>query len=121
MLRQRGSGGAPTLHFLPSMTKWHSSAMLTARRSLPGSALGASRAGHLSAEMPGPTDLGPDGHALTVPVAEHVVDTTAAGDSFNAGYLAAAAAGRSSIKAMESGHALALKVIGRRGAIVDID
>ena len=56
-----------------------------------------------------------------MPVAENVVDTTAAGDSFNAGYLAATATGRSSIKAMEAGHALALKVIGKRGAIVDID
>ena len=68
----------------------------------------------------GPMDLGPEGHALSVPVAENVVDTTAAGDSFNAGYLAAASAGRSSIKAMEAGHALALKVIGKRGAIVDV-
>ncbi len=68
----------------------------------------------------GPMDLGPEGHALSVPVAENVVDTTAAGDSFNAGYLAATAAGRSSIKAMEAGHALALKVIGKRGAIVDV-
>ncbi len=69
----------------------------------------------------GPVDLGPEGHALNVPVAENVVDTTAAGDSFNAGYLAATATGRSSIKAMEAGHAIALKVIGKRGAIVDID
>ncbi len=68
----------------------------------------------------GPVDLGPDGHALSVPVAENVVDTTAAGDSFNAGYIAATAAGRSSTKAMEAGHALALKVIGKRGAIVDV-
>lgn len=69
----------------------------------------------------GPVDLEPDGHAFAVPIAEHVVDTTAAGDSFNAGYLAATATGRSSITAMEAGHALALKVIGKRGAIVDID
>ena len=69
----------------------------------------------------GPMDLGSEGHALNVPVARNVVDTTAAGDSFNAGYLAATATGRSSIQAMEAGHALALKVIGKRGAIVDID
>ena len=68
----------------------------------------------------GPMDLGPEGHALTVPIAKNVVDTTAAGDSFNAGYLAATAIGQSSIKAMEAGHALALKVIGKRGAIVDV-
>ncbi|MXW86427.1 MAG: sugar kinase [Boseongicola sp. SB0667_bin_21] len=69
----------------------------------------------------GPVDLGPDGRALNVPIAENVVDTTAAGDGFNAGYVAATATGRSSIQAMEAGHALALKVIGKRGAIVDID
>ena len=68
----------------------------------------------------GPMDLGPEGHALNVPIAENVVDTTAAGDSFNAGYLAATATGCSSITAMEAGHALALEVIGKRGAIVDV-
>ena len=81
-----------------------------------GVSRGALKRGHA-----GPMDLGPEGHALKVPIAENVVDTTAAGDSFNAGYLAAAATGCSSIKAMEAGHALALKVIGKRGAIVDID
>ena len=69
----------------------------------------------------GPVDLGPEGHALYVPMAKNVVDTTAAGDSFNAGYLAATATGHSARKSMEAGHALALKVIGKRGAIVDID
>ncbi|MXY34675.1 MAG: sugar kinase [Boseongicola sp. SB0676_bin_33] len=69
----------------------------------------------------GPTDLGPEGHALNVPVAENVLDTTAAGDSFNAGYLAATATGHSAREAMKAGHSLALKVIGKRGAIVDID
>ena len=81
-----------------------------------GISRGALKRGHA-----GPMDLDPEGHALNVPAAENVVDTTAAGDSFNAGYLAATATGRSSIKAMEAGHALALKVIGQRGAIVDID
>ncbi len=67
----------------------------------------------------GPADLGPQGRALDAGTARKVVDTTAAGDSFNAGYLAATAAGRPSVEAMEAGHALALKVIGKRGAIVD--
>ena len=91
------------------------SAEVTARLRSWGISRGALKRG-----AAGPVDLGPEGHALSVPVAENVVDTTAAGDSFNAGYLAATAAGRSSIKAMEAGHALALKVIGKRGAIVDV-
>ena len=76
--------------------------------------------GALKCGNAGPVDLGPEGHALNVPAAENVVDTTAAGDSFNAGYLAATTAGRSSIRAMKAGHVLALKVIGKRGAIVDV-
>ena len=47
-----------------------------------------------------------------------IVDTTAAGDSFNAGFLAARIAGHSLERAIQSGAALAAKVIGRRGALV---
>lgn len=50
--------------------------------------------------------------------APSVVDTTAAGDSFNAGYLAARIRGASPIDAARSGHALAAQVIGHRGAII---
>ncbi|HEX5599420.1 MAG TPA: sugar kinase [Hyphomicrobiaceae bacterium] len=47
-----------------------------------------------------------------------VVDTTAAGDSFNAGYLAARRAGASSVDAARQGNRLASIVIQHRGAIV---
>ena len=46
------------------------------------------------------------------------VDTTAAGDSFNAGYLAARLKGSTKIDACYAGHALAGKVIQHRGAII---
>ncbi|GAB3398966.1 sugar kinase [Schumannella luteola] len=46
------------------------------------------------------------------------VDTTGAGDAFDAGYLAARLAGRSGLDAARSGQALAGLVIRHRGAIV---
>jgi 2-dehydro-3-deoxygluconokinase len=46
------------------------------------------------------------------------LDTTAAGDSFNAAYLAARLAGRSPGEAVMAGHRLAAIVISERGAIV---
>ena len=47
-----------------------------------------------------------------------VVDTTAAGDSFAAGYLAARQAGRSPVEAARIGHRLAGAVVRARGAII---
>ncbi len=47
-----------------------------------------------------------------------VVDTTAAGDSFGAGYLAARLAGRSPDEAARAGHQLAAVVIQHAGAII---
>lgn len=50
--------------------------------------------------------------------ADKVVDTTAAGDSFNGAFLAEFLAGKSLGEAMLAGHNRAAKVIGIRGAIV---
>ena len=49
-----------------------------------------------------------------------VVDTTAAGDSFNAGYLASRVQGADPDKAAVSGHNLASTVIQHRGAIIPL-
>ena len=49
--------------------------------------------------------------------AAKVIDTTAAGDSFNGGYLAAFLAGRSEQECLQAGHDCASYVVGVRGAI----
>ena len=49
-----------------------------------------------------------------------VVDTTAAGDAFNAAYLAARIRGLNPIEAAHQGHTLAGKVIEHRGAIMPV-
>lgn len=48
----------------------------------------------------------------------NVVDTTAAGDSFGAAYLAARLAGRSPVEAARAGHRLAATVVQHRGAVI---
>ena len=53
--------------------------------------------------------------------APKVVDTTAAGDSFNAGFLAAHLSGAPIDAAMRAGHDLAAKVVSHRGAIIPRD
>ena len=49
-----------------------------------------------------------------------VIDTTAAGDSFNAGFIAAMMQGKSSTEAAKSGHTLAASVIQHQGAIIPV-
>ena len=64
-----------------------------------------------------------DGEAqtiATVPV-ETVVDSTAAGDSFNAGYLAGRLVGVSLADAARLGHQLAAQVVRYRGAVIPMD
>lgn len=63
--------------------------------------------------------VGLDGVPLSGVETVTAVDTTAAGDSFNAGFLGAVLAGQDVQAAMRSGHDLACKVVQQRGAIVE--
>lgn len=67
-----------------------------------------------------PCIISAEGRRITVPACKvkKVVDTTAAGDSFNAAYLAARLQGFSSQQAAICGHQLAAKVIQEHGAII---
>ena len=66
----------------------------------------------------GAVPIPPDAEAPPFAPLERVVDSTAAGDSFDGAFLAARLAGRSTTDAIAAGHALAREVVGRRGAIV---
>jgi 2-dehydro-3-deoxygluconokinase len=81
-------------------------------------ALGIEAAVKLGAD--GCVALATDGRRERVPVPAPVtpVDTTAAGDAFNAGYLAARLAGRPQLAAARAGHIVAAAVIRHRGAII---
>ncbi|WP_236791310.1 sugar kinase [Amycolatopsis sp. GM8] len=59
-----------------------------------------------------------DGTAVPAEPVESTVDTTAAGDAFNAGYLAARLGGADPAEAARAGHAIAAKVIAQPGAII---
>lgn len=59
----------------------------------------------------------PDGSIIAPPATLAPVDTSGAGDAFNAGYLAARLDGASCAEAAREGHALAGWTIMRRGAI----
>lgn len=58
---------------------------------------------------------------VELPAPVEAIDTTAAGDSFNAGYLAARLGGRTTQEAALAGHVLAGVVVAHRGAIVPIE
>ncbi|MEM9601318.1 MAG: sugar kinase [Pseudomonadota bacterium] len=78
--------------------------------------------GALKRGAAGPCDLDPCGDPTAVHAeAPRVVDTTAAGDSFNAGWLAAHAVGAPASTCLAAGHALARQVVQARGAVVPTD
>jgi 2-dehydro-3-deoxygluconokinase len=76
------------------------------------------RRGAVKRGAEGPLPIGWEGPLPEFPPAARVVDTTAAGDSFNGGYLAALLTGAEPPAYLRAGHDLAAKVIGYPGAIV---
>lgn len=82
--------------------------------------MGSGCQGALKRGAEGPVSLGSDVQQA-YEAAPAVVDTTAAGDSFNGGYLAALLTGASQAEALKSGHDCAAHVVQYRGAIVPFD
>jgi 2-dehydro-3-deoxygluconokinase len=80
-------------------------------------ALGVRR-GALKRGAAGPLAIGWDGAPPAFRAVARPRDTTAAGDSFNGGFLAALLAGGGPAACMAAGHALAARVVRHRGAIV---
>ena len=60
-------------------------------------------------------------HEVPTERIERVVDTTAAGDSFAAGYLARRLAGADPVDATRYGNRLAARVVQHRGALIPRD
>ena len=74
--------------------------------------------GYLKCGTDGPIEIATGRPLRDLPPPARVVDSTAAGDSFNGGFLGAVILGDDDEAAARSGHALAAHVVGHRGAIV---
>jgi len=66
----------------------------------------------------GPLDLATGATPHDLAQVARVIDSTAAGDSFNAGFLSAVAQNQTDLQAAQAGHTLAAQVIQHRGAII---
>lgn len=75
--------------------------------------------GVLKCGAQGPVDLANVNTVFDLPLASKVVDSTAAGDSFNGAYLAGVMSQKKQSESIAQGHACAMRVIGHRGAIVE--
>ena len=75
--------------------------------------------GVLKCGVEGPIDLADTSTTHELPTAAKVVDSTAAGDSFNGAYLASAILNKPSAQCIADGHHCAMRVIGFPGGIVD--
>ena len=73
--------------------------------------------GALKRGAEGPISIGSD-VTQSYASAPNVIDTTAAGDSFNGGYLSGVLTGKSQAEALLRGHDLAARVVQNRGAII---
>ncbi|MFK7755248.1 MAG: sugar kinase [Sedimentitalea sp.] len=76
------------------------------------------RGGALKRGADGPLPVEPDVQNAPFAQAEKVVDSTAAGDSFNGAYLASWLSGAEPGGAMQAGHDMAIRVLGVKGAII---
>ena len=79
---------------------------------------GVSR-GVLKRGVAGPVDLGNTHISHALPSATNIVDSTAAGDSFNGAYLAGTVLGKSPEECIADGHHCAMRVISFPGGIID--
>ena len=77
--------------------------------------------GALKRGINGPKAIGEDTGKISFPKVTNIIDTTAAGDSFNAGFLSSYMINGELSDAMKNGHQLASKVIQSRGAIIEFD
>ena len=79
------------------------------------------RVGVLKRGALGPRVFGSNGDSIcNFEAITNVVDSTAAGDSFNAGFLSEYACGKTIDQAAKKGHQIASKVIQKKGAIVTL-
>lgn len=76
------------------------------------------RSGALKQSVLGPVAIGYEGPLPDFPPAPRVIDTTAAGDSFNGAYLAALLQGKAPPDCLAAGHAMAARVVAHPGAII---